>query len=59
MVSFYTLSGELLAQVNEVDGVVKWAGTNRQGSPVSSGIYFYVIQNGNNLLGQGKFLIDR
>lgn len=58
-VSFYTVSGELVSQVNEAGGMAQWAGTNRQNLLVSSGIYFYVIQNGSNVLGRGKFLINR
>ncbi len=58
-VSFYTVTGELVNQVKEAGGMAQWKGTNRQGAPVSSGIYFYVIQNGSNVLVKSKFLINR
>lgn len=59
VVSFYTVSGELVNRVDEAGGMAQWDGTNRQDMPVSPGIYFYMIRNGPDFLGRGKFLIYR
>jgi hypothetical protein len=58
-VYFYTVSGELVNQVDETGGIAQWNGTNRQGVPVAPGIYFYIIKNGNDLVVRGKFLVNR
>jgi streptogramin lyase len=56
-VSFYTVSGELVTTKGEVNLLVEWDGRNRMGVPVSSGIYYYLIQQGDQVLGSGKILI--
>jgi hypothetical protein len=58
-VSFYTVSGELVFSLPETGGMVQWDGRNRNGVLVSSGVYFYVIQVGNEAKGTGKFLVNR
>lgn len=57
VVDFYTISGESVQQVSEEGGAAAWNGRNRNGTPVSGGIYFYAVQQGGRVLGKGKFLI--
>ena len=57
MVSIYTVSGELVRQVPETGGLAQWDSRNRFGVPASSGIYFYTVQSGNQVLQIGKFLL--
>jgi hypothetical protein len=57
MVSLYTVSGERVFSLPGSSGIVQWNGRNQNGVPVSSGIYFYVIQQGTKVLGEGKVLI--
>lgn len=56
-VSIYTVSGELVQQVQELEGLAQWDGKNRFGSFVSNGIYFYIVQSGDKVLQTGKFLV--
>ena len=56
-VSFYTLSGERVRTLGESGGLVEWDGRNESGTPVSAGTYYYVIQNGSNVLRRGKILV--
>ena len=58
-VSFYTLSGELVFSMHETGGMAQWNGRNQNKVLVASGIYFYVIQVGNETKGTGKFLVNR
>jgi len=57
MVNIYTLSGELCQQVNEMRGMATWNGTNKNGSPVATGVYFYVVLSGDQVLARGKILV--
>ncbi|HEY5038399.1 MAG TPA: SBBP repeat-containing protein, partial [bacterium] len=56
-VSFFTVSGELVKQVQENGGMAIWDGRNQFGTRVSSGIYNYVIQQGAQVFQAGKFLV--
>ncbi len=56
-VSFYTVSGELVRTVPENGGMSLWDGHNQSGAWVSPGVYYYVIQKGNQVLATGKFLV--
>jgi sugar lactone lactonase YvrE len=56
-VSFFTLSGERVNQIQEVNGMVQWDGRNSSGILVSTGIYFYAIQQGEKAVQTGKFLV--
>lgn len=59
-VSIYTIAGELTAEVKEEDkGFAEWFGTNKNGVPVAPGVYFYVIQRDETVLGKGKILVTR
>jgi len=56
-VSIYTLSGELVNRFGPSGDPTEWMGKNPKGDSVSPGIYFYVIQNGQTVAQQGKFLV--
>jgi hypothetical protein len=58
--SLYTLSGELtVGPLGEVvPGRIEWNGRNKQGAPVSPGIYYFVIENGGTKLLVGKILVQ-
>ena len=56
-VSIYTLSGEWVAKVEELGGLASWNGKNHNGFQVSFGIYYYVIQQGGQVLKVGKLLV--
>ncbi len=58
-VDFYTVSGERVQRVQETNGLALWSGLNLYGSPVSSGIYYYVVISGGNTLLEGKILLSR
>jgi len=67
----FTISGELVQTItdsspgqpcgaNELPAwgtYYCWNGRNKMGFPVATGIYFYVVQNGNQTMQRGKFLI--
>ncbi len=56
--TLYTVSGEPVNTVGETNGLILWDGRNKNGHIVSSGIYYYVIQNSGKLLYRGKLLIE-
>lgn len=60
--SIYTVSGESVVNpplLPDTTGTIYWDGRNSNGSPVSAGIYYYVIKNGNSTLLSGKILLVR
>ena len=59
LITIYTLSGEVVTSLNAKERVVvKWDCTNRYGSLVSSGIYFYIIHNiHTNSMHKGKIFV--
>jgi hypothetical protein len=57
-VDFYTLSGERVRRVDSMAQWASWDGRNENGVPVSSGIYYYVVQQGKQVLQAGKLLVD-
>jgi hypothetical protein len=60
VLSIYTVSGELVIAVDaDNQGWIRWEGQNKNGSPVSGGIYYYVVQSGYNTLLKGTLLIVR
>ncbi len=58
-VSIYTISGELVGQAEVTGDFGQWYGVNRNGSPASPGVYYYVIESGARVAGKGKFLMTR
>jgi hypothetical protein len=57
-VAIYDLSGELVNVIHPSGDPTEWLwAKNRNGIPVSPGIYFYVIKDGQTVLQRGKFLI--
>jgi hypothetical protein len=57
VVSFYTVSGELVQEIPEFGGWAQWNGRNKNGIPVSTGIYYFAVLKDGNSSGQGKFLV--
>jgi hypothetical protein len=53
----YTLTGELVSKAESSGGFATWNGKNRNGVQVSTGIYYYVIQKGGQVLKVGKLLV--
>jgi hypothetical protein len=53
----YTLSGELVRQATPMNQMGTWDGRNQNGVFVSSGIYYYVVQEGNRVLQVGKLIV--
>jgi hypothetical protein len=56
-VDFYTLSGERAERITAMAQPATWDGRNENGVPVSSGVYYYVIQQGKQVLQVGKLLV--
>jgi hypothetical protein len=56
-VDFYTLSGERAARITAIAQPATWDGRNENGVPVSSGIYYYVIRQGEQVLQEGKLIV--
>ncbi|MGQ0645675.1 MAG: PKD domain-containing protein, partial [Elusimicrobiota bacterium] len=56
----YTLSGELVRELQETDGdgVLKWDVTNSRGEPLASDVHFYVIENSRQKK-TGKLVVIR
>jgi len=57
--AIYTLSGELVNQITSSGPLVQWFGVNQQGAPVAPGVYYYVVESGNQVLRKGKLLVMR
>ena len=63
--TIYTVSGEKVWSTQDsafrygVPYTAVWDGQNQNGVPVSPGIYYYVIQNGSQVVKDGKFLLLR
>jgi len=56
-VAFYTVSGELVIQMVATNPQLEWDGRNRDGARVSSGIYYYLVQQGDKVIVEGKVLV--
>lgn len=55
--SLYTISGETVLTIPEVNNTITWNAHNKYGWVCSSGVYFYVIRNGTTVLLTGKLLV--
>jgi hypothetical protein len=60
-IKIYTLNGEYVAVIEETDGdgQAEWDATNKEGTPVASGIYIYIITNPKGERCVGKIGIIR
>jgi len=56
----YSVSGELIREIDAPAdvGLVDWDVTTNRGVPVASGVYFYTIESGSNMM-KGKLIILR
>ena len=55
----FTVSGELVADIQPVNGRAEWGGRNKQGQRVAPGTYLYLIQKGKETLKAGKIILVR
>ena len=59
LVQIFTLSAELVYNINSVNLTEKWSGKNMYGNIVSSGIYYYVITAPDKHVYTGKIFVVR
>ena len=62
MMTIYSVSGEKVrspSNLPEVNGYIDWDGTNDSNVPIATGIYIFVIKNGQTVLLSGKILLVR
>jgi len=58
----FTISGERVKSLsagNGFDGFTEWDGKNDWGKMAASGIYYYVIRQGDQTLATGSLIIRR
>lgn len=53
--TIYDATGRLIKKFDNLNQRLIWDGTDHMNLPVESGVYFYVVQNGNDLK-RGKFV---
>jgi sugar lactone lactonase YvrE len=53
----YTISGELVISISAQTPVVYWNGRNAYNSPISPGVYYYVIKSGSDILRAGTIFV--
>lgn len=53
----YTVSGEKVISVPEIGGNIQWDGRNKGHWMTATGLYYYVIKNGSQVLLTGKLLV--
>lgn len=65
-VSIFTVSGELIQTLDQSNACqfagmwgtsYCWDGRNKQKQPVATGVYLYVVQEGDQVIQRGKFLL--
>jgi hypothetical protein len=65
-VDIFTISGELVQTLDTSNACVVastwgmvycWNGRNKANYPVATGLYFYVVREGNKVIQRGKFLV--
>jgi len=61
IVDIYTISGRLVTELDEhiVPGRIEWDSRNDDGEKLASGIYLYVVRDGDNSPATGKLAIIR
>jgi hypothetical protein len=58
-VNLYTVSGELVHRETATGALIEWDGKTLNGRVVATGIYYYVVRQGNETLAEGVLVIRR
>jgi hypothetical protein len=58
-VNIYTVSGEMVHQETAPGGLIQWDGKTMNGRVVATGVYYYLIRQGDQILAEGVLIIRR